>query len=303
MGVVARASAQEAPLPDSTALPPLPVVSAPTARAPVVRFDDEKPESRTSARLHRATDVCTEPNYGGKVVDRLPVGATVVRVASRADSVLVEFDAPRDGQLGLGWVPVSSLTPSSLVTAEPEPNDGMTSVHLDAPTGVALEMRDDRNWQQVCNAPCDIRVPLEGEYRTRGNGFRPSPAFTLKPMNGHTLVRVDAVWSSDSGGGAGVALIVLGGVVLVVGAVILLVGAGSSLSSSSDSPALVAGAGVMGGAALLVVIGAVVLASRPGTTVTQPKTPPTARLPTWNTGLERTPSGVSVAIPLLSGTF
>jgi hypothetical protein len=179
----------------------------------------------------------------------------------------------------------------------------MVPVHLDAPSEVALEVRMESGWQAVCWAPCDLRLPRDAEYRTHGDGLRPSSSFVLAPVGGSAVLHVDPASASSGAGpvliGLGAAVVAVGG---IIGAAVLLSGLGGG-SAGGDGAGVVV-LGVIGGGALLCAFGGAALAARARTTVTQSSAPTASRLPTWNTGLERTPqSRTSFAIPLLSGTF
>jgi hypothetical protein len=293
--LAARASAQEAP-----------------PQVAVVRFDDEVTEAHVPTRLAGATDARTEPTDSGLLVAHLQPGAIVTRLASRGSAVLVEFDSPENPHKAIaGWVPMTSLLPPATAAPVPAATGGATvgpdgkalvMVHLDAPTRVTLERRRDGKWEEVCQAPCDVRLPLDGHYRTHGEGFRISRVFELEPVGGRVVLHVEPA-SSDLG--AGVVVLGVGAAVAGTG-VLAFVGAIFAYSGRDGGGAIgvaVAGLAAFGVGAVLCVVGAIVLTSRPPTKVRQPLAPTTGRNPTWSTGLERTQPGASFAIPLLSGTF
>jgi len=307
--VVSRASAQEPAFPDPTDLQPLPVAPTPTARPPVARFADETTETPVAVRLSGATDARTDPTDAGQLVAHLSPGAIVTRIASHGTAVLVELDDPENGYTRLAWVPGDALMqqrwqlPAAPAPAVPLFAQGLAviPVHLDAPTDVTLELRRSDGWVVACYAPCNISLPLEGKYRTHGEGLRASGAFTLSPVGGRAVIHVVP---APAGGGAGFALVGLGGLVLVVGVVILAAGFLSSFMSETHSATMLAGVGVMAGGGVIGGLGGVLLATSKKTVVRQGDALTSARLPTWNAGVERTPqSGTSFAIPLLSGSF
>ena len=87
------------------------------------------------------------------------------------------------------------------------------------------------DFETVCEAPCDMDLPINDDYRIGGNGTKTTPRFKLKAQGGGSVIlKVDgANWFAILGGGT---LAVVGGMTSYVG--LLMAAAGSDNHSSSD---------------------------------------------------------------------
>jgi hypothetical protein len=209
----------------------------------------------------------------------------------------------------------------------PAPGGGTVVVHLEGPRPVVLETRGpgDR-WKSVCTMPCDVSVPLDGEYRIAGDGMRATQPLMLAGTPGQRLVlRVTDV-GSKSGYTGGVVLVAAGPALIVSGLVVLITGALGNCPTISDGPGFCdrhsyAGeeaAGVAVGVAGIGVLvgGIVLLASNSHSKVSSPMAgplehpaphPDTAwlRTPVW-IGAARDASALSAkmtTVPLFSHAF
>ncbi len=103
---------------------------------------------------------------------------------------------------------------------------GQVVVRIAAPQDVTLELksRDTRAWQPVCNAPCNVPVPLDADYRVVGEGMRSTSTFKLVDVPGRP-VDVEVEPASKASFGGGIALLSVGGAAVVIGLTVALVGA------------------------------------------------------------------------------
>lgn len=93
---------------------------------------------------------------------------------------------------------------------------GVAVVRLDASSGGRLERRpvSSAAWEVACHAPCDVKLPLDGEYRVADPRPIGTP-FRLAGVAGDVVtVRVKPPSVRRAGG---VALIVVGAAIVVVG--------------------------------------------------------------------------------------
>ncbi|HEY1958331.1 MAG TPA: hypothetical protein VGH28_22095 [Polyangiaceae bacterium] len=82
------------------------------------------------------------------------------------------------------------------IAAPARAQEATVRVHVDGDPRAVLETRYDGPWAAICNAPCDIRVPLDASYRINGDGIQQSKKFSLPSTYG--VARVD-VTSGDAG--------------------------------------------------------------------------------------------------------
>jgi len=100
----------------------------------------------------------------------------------------------------------------------------MVFVHIDSPEPVTLELAvGDKGGRAMCEAPCDMAVPLEASYRITGK-VRASRAFTIAARpNDRVLLTIDP--ASKGGFAGGVVMVSLGGVSMALGGLTYLVSA------------------------------------------------------------------------------
>jgi len=285
--------------------PPAPVDTlppAPAAGPDTVRTKDgsvtsgtivvERPGLYVSVRVADGRDVLIQWGDIEKIERGVtpPPAAPPPKVKPTAPPVVITPAAPPLRVIPLA--PLPNVTPS----ARPA-NDAMPEVHIEGPGELTLEQLDDRQWSEVCHAPCDRRLSRDARYRITGDSIRKSRIFSLESHGGRALLKVTPASSSSRGGGLG--LVIVGAIVTPVG---LLVGLSSANGSTSTG---YVGIGLATAGLVCLVAGGVLLGGAPETEVRQPPANPTsARSPTWNASLERAPSsGISFALPVFSGTF
>lgn len=88
------------------------------------------------------------------------------------------------------------------------------------------------DFETVCEAPCDMELPINDDYKIGGNGTKTTPRFKLKAQGGGSVtLKVDgANWFAIIGGGT---LAVAGGMTSYAG--LLMAAAGSDNSSRNGS--------------------------------------------------------------------
>jgi hypothetical protein len=95
--------------------------------------------------------------------------------------------------------PVRSLIPlfataAGLLASPPARADGPSTVtlHVDSPYVVQVEHRnpDDTAWAPVCTNPCDVEVPVVGQYRVKGRGVTTSTPITLTPQGSSAILQI-----------------------------------------------------------------------------------------------------------------
>jgi hypothetical protein len=97
-----------------------------------------------------------------------------------------------------------------------QPPEPMAWVHLQGPAGLRLEQDLDslhhKDWNGLCEAPCDTAVPTALDFRVSGGGLFASKDFSLTPDDrGHATVRVSG-----------------GSIPLFIGGLVVLVGGGGT---------------------------------------------------------------------------
>jgi hypothetical protein len=110
------------------------------------------------------------------------------------------------------------------------------------------------HWQEVCVAPCQVRLDPNASYRVSGEGLVPSNSFTLPRNEDH--VRVDAKMGSSPGRVGGMLLTATGIASLALGG--LALGA-SPILASEDVGSEGFRTGVLAGGIGAVSIGAIAL--------------------------------------------
>jgi hypothetical protein len=114
-----------------------------------------------------------------------------------------------------------SLAPGSARADEA----GTVSLHVASPFVVEVEHRDqpDKPWAAVCTNPCDLEVPIVGQYRVRGRGVTSSAPFSLRPQGRSAVLQVSpGSKNKERTGwfviGGGVAAVLVGAALDAVGA-------------------------------------------------------------------------------------
>jgi hypothetical protein len=125
--------------------------------------------------------------------------------------------------------------PATVVVAPAAAPSGSVTVHLNAPSKVALEHRaaGHEAWEFVCNSPCDQAVSPTDEYRVTGAGLNESRPFVLDTSNGDKIT-LDITPGTHSKFTAGEWILVGGGVFIVGGVVALLAGSSSNTAPGND---------------------------------------------------------------------
>jgi hypothetical protein len=168
--------------------------------------------------------------------------------------------------LTLSGLLLAGLASPSTASAQsaPEPvaptagAEAVVVVHVDGPDASKVDRYDPGlgAWRQVCVTPCDAQLPLLGDYRVEGDGFRDSHPFRLSGTPGQrVIVSVDPGWGAWRV--VGIVMIPVSGVSLMFGAMMGLIGTvadgASSWQANLGWGAAVAGAaGIAGGIALIV---------------------------------------------------
>lgn len=154
------------------------------------------------------------------------------------------------------------------------------------------------DFETVCEAPCDMQLPINDDYMIGGNGTKTTARFKLKAQGGGSVtLKVDGPnWFAIVGGGT---LAVVGGMTSYVG--LLMAAAGSDHSNSSDG-AGTAGLAcfVIGGGVAALGIWAFVRGNSTDIVQTSPKAEKDAflRTPSWRTA-SATEHGSSATFPLV----
>ena len=110
------------------------------------------------------------------------------------------------------------------------------SLHVDSPYVVTVERSapGSREWQAVCANPCDVPVPVLGQYRVRGRGVTPSAPFTLTPEGPTAILQVTP--GSKNKTRTGWFVVAGGAAAVVAGAVIDAVGTGQGQVAGQGGP-------------------------------------------------------------------
>jgi hypothetical protein len=193
------------------------------------------------------------------------------------------------------------------------------TVHIDTTrTEIGLQGRpdDDFEWTRMCEAPCDVRVPLAWEYRIVGDGLRASRGFALEGRAGDRIVlTIDP--ATHAGYVGGILVTVAGGAVIFVGAIVFVIGLLAALFNLDNAGEVVAGGTVVVGVGIAVVyLGAKMATSNghTGVNVTAPRVAPrgvngpsTPRAALWNEIAPRAapapPRGPAPSVPVLTIHF
>jgi hypothetical protein len=172
---------------------------------------------------------------------------------------------------------------NTVVVQAPAPDArGKATVHMEGDQEIVLERQISGQWVTVCNAPCDLALELDSNYRVSGGGIRRSGAFRLAGKPGdHIIITIDP--ASKGGFAGGIVLIAIGAPAFVIGGLTLLVVAAIDASNSGCSTtsyynncstntdtgtAKIVGWSMLGGGAAGVVLG-IVLVSTNGHTSTE----------------------------------
>jgi hypothetical protein len=178
--------------------------------------------------------------------------------------------------------PPPALAPTPSQAGAPAVASGLRArtvfVHIDGGPGMRLESRtadgDEDAWILSCEAPCDLNLSTQLEYRVsaKGTGKHPSDPFSLKAIPGQREVIALSVDSHAPAGG--IALLSTGIVVAATGFVTAMgelfysvtcsppSDGGSGTATCGSRTPVYEGAGVaMAIGGVLVVVGALVIAS------------------------------------------
>jgi hypothetical protein len=250
--------------------PPSPSTAAPSSLPPDAIYTK-------SGGLMRGTLVDVVPNQYARI--RLDSGEIVIVPWAE----IARIDA-RNAPPSAGAVPLPTAPPPE----PPKPNvrSGPTVVvHIDSPKPVRLERFDPSrpNWDDMCTSPCDVAVPVDGEYRLVGTDLMASSRFTLEANHGDRVV-LDVSTASKWWFAAGVGMGGAGIIVAVYG--LFFYGEGALFSSAGDSQSKQFGDGekavgvaVIAAGAIISGIGVLLMISHWGTSASQSVTPVTDRTP------------------------
>ncbi|CAN5608654.1 hypothetical protein BH09MYX1_BH09MYX1_26930 [soil metagenome] len=207
--------------------------------------------------------------------------------------------------------------------APSSPSSATALVHIDVDSPVILEQMngqwDGDEWHAVCEAPCDIPLPLGPSYRIAGDGTRKSKPFVLNGQTGR--VTLDVRRASTGAFGGGLALVITGPIVLLVGLVVTFFGIAENQSSdycisagacsTHNGTSLIAtGLILLGAGTVGTIIGGILLGGNSRTKVGQFGAPVAApatgtdltRRPIWNAERSATPT-TPWTLPIIRATF
>ena len=186
-------------------------------------------------------------------------------------------------------------------------------VQVDPKLRIVLETHasDSAEWTAACEAPCDVKLPLERDYRVSGYGIRTSGTIHIGPTAEDSVILVVRPVSKKVND-AGLVLVGIGFVTFVVGDAmsdVFLAFEAARLADHQPPPAFAADLIVPGiviaaaGAATFLTGGAMYLTTRWPTGLYQ-STTPSAPAPRWydvSAGGPPLPSVLSM--PAFSGRF
>lgn len=218
------------PVPYGTSQP-VPYNPGPAKPAPSTPSAPSTPPSAGTDIIHlknggmlRGTIVDAIPGSHARI--QLPTGE--IAMVQWSEIARIENGArpptPTPEPPSTAWKPPPPPPP----TPGPPPITGPTLlVHIDSPRPVRLEHYDPArsNWDELCNSPCDMQVPVEGDYRIAGVGVKASNRFAMTGKAGDRIV-IDVNPASKGwfaagivGGGVGLLTISVGLYVVLVGAI------------------------------------------------------------------------------------
>ena len=108
-------------------------------------------------------------------------------------------------------------------------------VHIEASGTTVLyrAAQGTTDYETICEAPCDMDLPINDDYKIGGNGTKTTERFKLKAYSGRVILKVDgANWFGIVGG---VTLATVGATVGYVG-LLLAAGAGEHGRSRDNGP-------------------------------------------------------------------
>ena len=213
--------------------------------------------------------------------------------------------------------PSSPLPPPRSSEVVPVPAPTM-KVHLASDRSLWLEGRNPsaaeegstqaRAWSLSCTSPCDAELPVDREYRIRGNSLRPTPPFRLAGRAGDT-VTLRVTGASKGLFTGGIALLAVGGAGVIAGLFFVALEVdpstfGTAASArESTSPGVVTalvGAGVA-------LVGAVLLGTHVHSTVQQGETGARKEawrpLPSWREDPLAAGAPKMAGVPIVGGVF
>jgi hypothetical protein len=158
-----------------------------------------------------------------------------------------------------------ALAATLAVGAPARAQQATVRVHVEGDPRAVLQLRwpGERHWEDVCQAPCDLRVPIDATYRVNGDGIQQSRRFRLPSTYGEA--RVDVAPASSDTHVFGIVAMGLGGASFVAGLMTMLVAVLTETCSdciggfASTTAPNIAWA-LMGGGAVSIVAGAVIFA-------------------------------------------
>lgn len=125
---------------------------------------------------------------------------------------------------------------SSYSAAAADSATGTVIVHVDSPSPVVLEKRasDKASWERVCESPCDVKAPVDAQYRITGTDISESKPFMLQTRGDMAMIKV----TPGSHGKATAGWIVLGagGAALIGGLILNLIGTGQNHIAGQGGP-------------------------------------------------------------------
>ncbi len=264
----------------------------------------------TAATAAPAGDVIHLKNGGqlrGTIVDVIPGSHARIQLATGEVATIPWADIARvESASRPSTAPAPAPTPTP---AAPEPQK---LVHIDAPRQVALERQtaNPKVWIEVCQSPCDKRVPASGNYRIGGSGVRASRTFVLDAgTEDRVFIEVDP--GSKGWFVGGIVITSLGGATMLIGLMLAAIGSAASSSfSTHDNSLTTAGLTTAAVGALVAVGGLVALTSNSSSTATRTSVPSTAaggndvskRAPTW-TSSPTLGATTPIVLPVFTATF
>jgi len=170
----------------------------------------------------------------------LPEGAVVVPPGSQVTIIQVLPPLP---SVAPPAAPAELSRPSPIQPAPPSaPPEAATPratawVHVHGGPNVRLEavLADEMAWRPMCQAPCDIRVPVDALYRVSAPGMQPSKGIHLAASDGDRVV-LESDLTSEAAHVGGEALMITGGGAIIAGGVLLYLDAiAAGICSTPDS--------------------------------------------------------------------
>jgi hypothetical protein len=185
--------------------------------------------------------------------------------------------------------PTPAPAPPPPPPASTGPRQGSATIHIEGADGASLERSTGGGWEDVCTAPCDKEMPLEGAYRLSGGGIRDSNGFAFGEANPGDRVTIRTNTSSSVAHGFGIGFVIAGPIIGFTG---IFVAAIASLSNEDAGEAT--GLGMMLFGLITTPIGVGMLIAT-GPTKASPHTEPRATPPA--------PPKAAFTLPLVNVRF